>query len=111
MDNSPSSTEPVGSESTQATGSAAVAAAQSETNAQQFPATIDGDPSVVTLNSPTFAATPASLAPVMLAIPVADHAESVSLVKSLQAKLANFEHDVVADIKADVAKLKALLHL
>jgi len=93
MDNSPSSTEPTGSE---------------------LPTTSAETADAPTAYAPVATASAADSVPqdqVALVLPVADHAESVSLIANLQAKLAGFEHEVVADLKADVAKLKALLHL
>lgn len=39
------------------------------------------------------------------------HAEAKGLMASLEEKLENFVHALSADVKADVAKIKELLHL
>lgn len=39
------------------------------------------------------------------------HEEAKGVFASLASKLANFEHALAADAKADIAKLKKLLHL
>jgi hypothetical protein len=85
MDNSPSSTEPTGSE---------------------LPATADAGTELSEAARAIQEALPDNT--VALVLPVADHAESVSLFARIETKLATVTHD---DLKADVAKLKALLHL
>jgi hypothetical protein len=95
MDNSPSSTEPTGSE---------------------LPTTSAETVDAPAAYAPVAAASAADSMPlpqdqVALVLPVADHAESVSLVARIETKLATVAHDALDGVKADVAKLKALLHL
>lgn len=47
----------------------------------------------------------------VVAIPAEIHAEAQSVFASLVSKLENFEHALAADAKAELEKLKALLHL
>lgn len=46
-----------------------------------------------------------------VAIPAASHEEAKGVFASLAEKLENFEHALAADAKAEIDKLKTLLHL
>jgi crotonobetainyl-CoA:carnitine CoA-transferase CaiB-like acyl-CoA transferase len=46
-----------------------------------------------------------------IAIPAAAHAEAQGIFASLATKLENFEHSLATDAKAELDKLKTLLHL
>jgi len=50
-------------------------------------------------------------APETVSIAAAAHEEAQGIFASLRAKLENFEHALAADAKAELEKLKALLHL
>ena len=57
----------------------------------------------------------AALSPAIAEAPVqidaADHAEAQGVFESLLTKLENFEHALAADARADIEKIKSLLHL
>lgn len=46
-----------------------------------------------------------------VAIPAASHEAAKGVFASLAEKLVNFEHALAADAKAEIEKLKTLLHL
>lgn len=59
----------------------------------------------------TQATAPTSTGTVVVSIPATDHTEAQGIFAGLVEKLENFEHALAADARADIEKIKALLHL
>jgi hypothetical protein len=94
---------------TEVAGTAATEGTAQSTTTQAAGATGAAATDAGTTNSAT--ATAGQTATTTVAIPAASHEEAKGLFASLAAKLENFEHALAADAKAEIEKLKTLLHL
>jgi hypothetical protein len=92
---------------TEVAGTAATEGTAQSTTTQAAGATGAAATDAGTTNS----ATAGQTATTTVAIPAAAHEEAKGLFASLAAKLENFEHALAADAKAEIEKLKTLLHL